>query len=208
MDDLEWIRKGLDKPGKTQSGLALALNRSPSAITRLLANERELKQREIQRIAEYLEMEPPGGTAPDIAAGFRPPTEILGERDMKVFAAVEGGTGEMVVSTEPIDLVPRPWYMREVRDGYAILIVGESMIPVFEPGDIAVINPRLPPMRNKDVVLIADEGAGEFRASIKRLVSATATHWNLEQFNPAKSLQWSKKSWPRALRVVGKFSGS
>lgn len=153
----------------------------------------------------------PGTNEPDPSPIHRPPPVILGERDMPVYAAVEGGAGEMVVSTDPIELVPRPWYMREVRDGYAVLVVGDSMVPVFEPGDIAVVNPRLPPMRGKDLILISNEERGEFRASIKRLVNMTAVHWHLHQFNPPRGQQqdfaWARKDWPKALRVVGKYYG-
>lgn len=211
MDEIEWIRKGLEKPGKTQVGLAKALDRAPSAISNLLKGARELKQREVGLIAQYLEVEPPGEVAELGRDGYRPPPEFLGERDLKVFAAVEGGAGQMVVSTDPIELVPRPWYMREVRDGYAVLVVGESMIPTFEPGDMAIVNPRLPPMRGKDVILVGDEQQGEFRASIKRLESWTASHWNLRQFNPPRGekheFSWAKREWPKALRVVGKYYG-
>lgn len=142
---------------------------------------------------------------------YRPPPELLGVRDLKVFAAVEAGPGTMVVSTEPIELVPRPWYLREVKDGFAVLIVGDSMEPAYEPGDIAIVNPRLPPMRGKDVILVSGEHTGEFTASIKRLIGWTAAHWQLRQFNPPAgqkaTFTLSRTEWPKALRVVGKYAG-
>lgn len=61
--DLEWILKGLEKPGKNRVGLAKALHRSPSAITALLAGKRELKAREIQTVARYLEVDAPESAA-------------------------------------------------------------------------------------------------------------------------------------------------
>lgn len=140
-------------------------------------------------------------------AGFVSPPEILGGRDLPVYAAVEGGPGHMAVSTDPIELVPRPWYMREVRDGYAVLVVGESMSPAFEPGQMAIVNPRLPPMRGTDVILVSGEDDGEFTASIKRLVSWTAAEWKVQQFNPKREFAMSRKEWPKALRVVGKYYG-
>ena len=54
MDDgLDWIREGLKRPGKTQSGLAKAFGRAPSAITALLKNGRQLKAHEIATAARY-----------------------------------------------------------------------------------------------------------------------------------------------------------
>ncbi len=146
-------------------------------------------------------------SAQEAPAHYTPPPEILGARDLPVYAAVEGGRGQMVVSTDPIELVPRPWYMREVRDGYAVLVVGESMFPAFEPGQMAIVNPRLPPMRDADVILVSGEGEGEFTASIKRLVNWTAQEWRVRQFNPRKDFSLLRRDWPKALRVVGKYYG-
>lgn len=58
-DGLDWIREGLKKDGKTQSGLAKALGRHPSAITDMLQGGRRLKADEIPVIAEYLGVAPP-----------------------------------------------------------------------------------------------------------------------------------------------------
>lgn len=137
-------------------------------------------------------------------AVYRPLPQLVGERDLPVYSAAEGGTGEMVVYTDPIEMVPRPWFMRG-KEGYAVLIVGDSMEPEFEPGDYALVNPRLPLIRGKPAIFIAQEDDGDFRASIKRLVRATETHWIVKQFNPAKELKLAKTQWPRAIRVIGKY---
>lgn len=137
--------------------------------------------------------------------------DVLGERDLRVYAAVEGGEGEMVVHADPIDIVQRPWYLKNVSDGYAVLVVGESMVPAFEPGDMAVVNPRLPPMKNADMIFIAGDDRGEFRASIKRLVSWNADTWRVIQFNPPpggeREFSMPRPIWTKALRVVGKYYG-
>ncbi|HUZ66721.1 MAG TPA: hypothetical protein VMU56_03560, partial [Beijerinckiaceae bacterium] len=80
--------------------------------------------------------------APPAAAprsGFTPEPQFLDRHDrLNVFAAAEGGPGEMVVDTDPIEVVPRPWFVKNVRDAYAVLIVGESMSPAYEPGHMAI----------------------------------------------------------------------
>jgi transcriptional regulator with XRE-family HTH domain len=142
---------------------------------------------------------------------FSPPPRFLGERDLPVYAAVEGGPGEMVISTDAIDVVPRPWYLGEVRDGYAVLVVGESMIPAFDPGDMAVVNPRLPPMKNKHHILSGGDEDGDFRATIKKITGWTADEWSLEQYNPPvgqeRKFKVPRRQWTRAVRVVGKYEG-
>ncbi len=65
---VDWIRKGLMETGKTRSGLAKALGRSPSAVTDLLNGSRRLRADEIALAADYLGVEPPrlvgGGRLP------------------------------------------------------------------------------------------------------------------------------------------------
>ena len=56
---VDWIRAGLKRTGKTRSGLAKALGRSPSAVTDLLNGHRRLRADEIAIVAEYLGIEPP-----------------------------------------------------------------------------------------------------------------------------------------------------
>ena len=71
---VDWIRSGLKRTGKTRSGLAKALGRSPSAVTDLLNGHRRLRADEIATVSDYLGIEPPrliGGGPP------RPPSAPL-----------------------------------------------------------------------------------------------------------------------------------
>ena len=56
---VDWIRAGLKRTGKTRSGLAKALGRSPSAVTDLLNGHRRLRADEIAIVSDYLGIEPP-----------------------------------------------------------------------------------------------------------------------------------------------------
>jgi phage repressor protein C with HTH and peptisase S24 domain len=140
---------------------------------------------------------------------YQPP--YLGENDLPVFAATEAGPGEMVVSSDPIEYVPRPWYLKGAKDGYAVLVVGESMEPRYSPGEIVIVNPKAALVRGKDAIITTAQEGGDFRAMIKTYLGATQDVWKLKQFNPppgAKSeFQVNKKEWPHAVRVVGRYDG-
>lgn len=201
--------------GWTHDEAADALGISRGGFIKLERGERRLNERTITLAAKAFDVSraevirDDGFTEP--TSGYRPPPQFLGERDLRVFAAAEGGPGQMVISTEPIELVPRPWYLKDVKDGYAVLIVGDSMVPVFEPGDIAVVNPRLAPMRGKDTIFVTGESRGEFTATIKRLLRWNDRDWAVRQFNPPSGQKAEfalpRKAWPKALRVVGKYYG-
>lgn len=164
------------------------------------------------RIAALIEEGVRGGNVVTMPrAGYNPPPEIFGPRDLPVYASVEGGPGAMVIDTRPVDMVPRPWFFRQVMDGYAVLVNGESMSPVYEPGDMVLVNPKASLVKGKDVILVKGEEDGAFDASLKRLVGQTNAEWLLHQFNPPEGEKHDfrrfKHDWPRALRVVGKYDG-
>ena len=194
----------------TQAALADLAGTSQPQIRRLETGERKFTREWAERLAPHL-----GASAeallfptsqPRTEAIPLPIVDPIGARDFPVFSAAEGGSGVMVVSTDPIDIVPRPWFMREVRDGYAVLVVGESMEPVFEPGDMAIVNPRLPVMRGRDAIFTTSEQHGEFRAMIKRLVRWDDDHWYVRQYNEPREFALIREEWPEALRVIGKLT--
>jgi len=124
-----------------------------------------------------------------------------------VYSAVQAGPGFVVLSTDPVKMIARPESIRYVKDGYVVIVSGESMVPRYEPGEMVVVNPRLPVIAGRYYIFATDPDDGEFKATLKRLVSQTATHWHVEQLNPAEGEErrypLAKREWPHCLRVVG-----
>lgn len=199
------IRALLQARGWRQAELAEAAGVSQPTVSRWLAGQVPDPAAQ-ERLGRLMGTE----TGPP-RSGYVPPPTFLGERDLSVYAAVEGGPGEITVSTEPIDMVPRPWYLGSVKDGFAVLVVGESMVPAFRPGELAIVNPRLPPMRGKDHILVKEAEDGTFQATIKHLLSWSEEEWRLEQYNPPSGgervFTLPRLEWRKALRVVGKYDG-
>lgn len=200
MITIDEIRQALAVYGNRQTALAAAVKVQQSTVSRWLRGatpdpEQEARLRDI--------IGGGSGTAPIDPA---PQQSIyLGERDLPVYAAVEGGPGELVISKDPIDFVPRPWYLGNVRDGYGVVVVGESMVPAYSPGDMAIVHPRQPVILNKTYIFTTDDDDGTFKGTIKKLVGQTATEWKVEQYNPQRTFSLSKAEWPKAVRVVGKY---
>lgn len=212
------LREARERAGLTQAELAELVGTSQPQIRRLEAGDRTLSKIWAEKLAPHVGMSAEelmfgsgqAGSEPT-PPNYRPPPQFFGERDLPVYAAVEGGPGAMVVSTDPIEIVPRPWFMKEVREGFGVLITGDSMDPAFRPGDIAIVNPKLPPMRGKNMIFATGDENGEFRATIKELRGWDAKNWHVLQHNPPEGLHrefsLQKPEWPRALRVVGKLEG-
>ncbi len=145
----------------------------------------------------------PDAFTPEIIQGS---TLVSPHRDLPVYAAAMGGDGHQVITFDAIDWVKRPSILDNVKGGYAVYIVGESMIPAFRPGDMALINPHLPPQRDTDVVLFHVPPHDEAECIVKRLVGFNDRDWKLEQYNPYKEFPEPRASWPICHRVVGKYS--
>jgi phage repressor protein C with HTH and peptisase S24 domain len=204
--------------GMSQTDLANAVGLSQPVINKLEKGEQASTKKLIE-VAEALGVSP-GTLDPRYAAiqgsstleqifdNSRKPIHhrFFGKSDLPVFSAVEGGSGELVVSSDPIDVVPRPWYLAEVNNAYGVVITGESMFPAYEPGDMALVNPKLTYMRGRDHIFTTDPEDGHFKATIKRLVSVTESEWKVEQFNPPKVFTLDRTVWKYANRVVGKYN--
>ena len=189
----------------SQGTLAKQIGISQTAIQKI-EDGLTTKSRYLSEIIEFLELNPKNQTQSQ--GEFRPPPKLFDPAApaMPVYSAAEGGEGFIVISSDVIEYLPRPYTLEGIPEAYGILVVGESMTPAFKPGETAWVNPRLPPSRDADVILyeIGDE-TGEARALIKELVSWTADHWTVKQFNPAKTFKLERASWNRCHVVVGKF---
>jgi transcriptional regulator with XRE-family HTH domain len=132
-----------------------------------------------------------------------------GVADFPVYSAAEGGPGEIIVTADPIAFLPRPAPLAHVKDSYGLNITGTSMIPEYNPGETALVNPLLPPVGGEVHIFYA-ERAGEARATIKQLRRVTATEWLVHQHNPAprkpQDFALTRREWQWAHRVIGKYS--
>lgn len=145
-----------------------------------------------------------GGFTPTIIPG----RDLVGDKNFPVFAAARGGAeGHQIVTFEPIDYVKRPQFLENVKDAYALYIMGDSMVPAFEQGDMALVHPHLPPARDKNVVLyhVPPFTDAEAEAMVKRLVGFDDRDWNLRQYQPAKDFTVTRSDWRYCHRIVGKY---
>lgn len=150
-----------------------------------------------------------GGEPTGPPASFLAGRQILEPgRDFPIYSAVEGGAGEIIRSSDPVDWYPRPAPVAHVKEAYGLYVVGESMAPEFEPGDIALVNPILPAIAGKPCIFYTEKH-GEARATIKRYLRANAGHWIVYQHNPPRGgsheFSLSRKEWAICHRVLGKY---
>lgn len=126
----------------------------------------------------------PGG---DVAIGPRHlPVNPRDGRDMiPVRSAARGGEQEMFLHDGPIDWVPRPYSLLNVREPYALYMVGESMLPRFRPGQRLYVNPHRPATVGYGVVVTKTNHA----VMVKEFVRRTNRELILRQYNPDEPVE-------------------
>jgi transcriptional regulator with XRE-family HTH domain len=135
--------------------------------------------------------------------------QTQGRPDFGIFASAEGGPGQIIITSEPVEFQPRPSIVQNVREAYGLIVTGDSMSPEYRNGDTAIVNPHLPPIGGEVFIFYA-ERHGAARATIKHLRRATPDKWFVTQHNPPEGMQadftLSRKEWAVAHRVLGKYS--
>lgn len=145
-----------------------------------------------------------GGSVGDPPVIVEPGAPPLKTSFAPIYSAAQGGRGHIIIDLNPIEEARPPDELLRVRDAYGILIVGESMVPAYRPGDVAWVNPHKPVERDTDVVLYHVPPHGEAEAIIKTLIGISQREWKLRQYQPPRDFTESVADWPICHRIVGK----
>ncbi len=174
MLDIKMIVRGLEKPGKTKGGLATAMGVRAGAVSEILAETRLIKATEIAHIIDYLEL----NSVP-----------IMG----RVGAGAIIEPEHEQVPPEGLGAVELPFPIAE--ETIAFEVVGDSMLPKYENGDIIVVyrEQRHPPSSFYGEEAAVRLKTGErYLKTIERGKSSTLV--NLTSFN-AKPINGVKLEW-------------
>ena len=109
-----------------------------------------------------------------------------------------------------------------VRDGYGCYMIGDSMSPAYEQGDLLLIHPGKPVRPGDDCVFLREpgrdpgrepgrepgEGApdGSQHTQVRRLLRNTPEKFRVRQFNPARDFDLDRGQWTKVHLIVGKYA--
>jgi phage repressor protein C with HTH and peptisase S24 domain len=146
--------------------------------------------------------------ATEFAPRIRPGSELVGERDLPVYASAQGGPDGMTINYDPIEYVKRPEPLMQVRGAFGFYLVGDSMSPKYEHGDLLLVHPTRPPGRRDGVLIIKrGDGGHTHDALVKLFVGWRDDGLMVEQFNPALQFTIPRDQVHGVHQIVGVYHG-
>lgn len=112
---------------------------------------------------------------------------------------------EHSIGGEPVDFIRRPGPLMNVRDAYGVIVFSDEMAPLFRPGDVALVNPNIPPRRDNEVILRGKREWGEATV-IRTLDGATPEAWLTLARDHHQIEELPRSEWPLCQVIVGKYS--
>lgn len=165
-------------------------------------------------VAHALQLDPGAlaqGVSVPVKSDVRPadipvPTRESMPRNVPVFGTVAGsmnGHGSFQLTSDVVDYVARPPGIAAARDVYALYVEGESMTPLFSPGDLVFVNPHKP-IRVNDAIIIqeADTQNGLPAAFIKLFKRRTERGIITEQLNPRSEITFLNREGTKLHKVL------
>jgi len=229
MEPGKLIKTAREKKGWSQADLGKRVGISQPAVKKIEAGETK-KSKYFPKIGQVLEIplvqldptlspsshgsvnQPDGNTRGEwnVKLNAIPTPELLGEADLPVYSIVQGGRGALVLENEPYTHIRRPKRLIGIRDGYGVLVIGNSMAREYNENDIAYVDPRLHPKKGDPCVFQGIREDGTVEAILKyleRSPDASETVYYVSQSNPEKKFTIRKADWQKCHVAVGKESG-
>lgn len=119
-------------------------------------------------------------------------------------AALAGPDGSVSIGASFMEMIESPTILASVPDAYAVRVVGESMTPRYEPGEVVYVHPRMP-VKKGDYILaqVAEDGSeGNIMGYVKRLVSIDDRKLVVEQLHPKREMTFPRNRVRSVHKIV------
>jgi phage repressor protein C with HTH and peptisase S24 domain len=156
---------------------------------------------------------PPGDTqaaasSVDVSRIAPQETLVSAKADLPVYASAQAGPTGMTLCYEPIEWVKTPAPLLNVKGGFGVYVVNDSMEPKYRQGDMILVHPGKQPRRGDYVLVVLVNGQGEHAAMVKRLVAIDHLSVRLEQLNPKEPVDLERSKVQAVFKVVGSYEGA
>ena len=120
--------------------------------------------------------------------------------EIPLCGAVAGSEERIAVNFgDQIETVPRHPKQVGIDGAFAAYVIGESMMPMYKPGQVVYVHPNRPPVRGEGCVIEMKNGEGY----LKEYDGSDESNFYAHQYNPKKRRTFKRDEVFRVLLVVG-----
>ena len=181
--------------------LANLIDMQPHTLRRYVRHEAEPRLEIAQSIADALNV------TVDQVLGVDSEGSVVSkstpQQRIPIYGAAEGGVGVDISDVnEPIDSITAPDFLSGSPTAYAVYVVGDSMAPRIQAGEIAFVHPGLP-YKAGDLVVVQFENDGNKTAIVKEFVALSDEAVSLSQYSPEQNLSFPREGLLSIHKIVG-----
>jgi hypothetical protein len=191
----------------------------------MLAGKRRLQPNEIRPTARVLRMteaqiianlgdtlnankEQIEETVPQIGGNNRQPVRDL-PSPLVVYRTVliEGGRrGGFMLFQEPVDEVPRPFFLKFSAKAFATKVLNDDNHPVYKRWDTVAVDPGGSMALGEDHMFSPDVSPDGVLAVIGNLKQSTPSHWIVHQYGTKQDQELPRSEFPHAWPIVARYN--
>ena len=211
----ERIKIAREKCGISQADLAAAVGRSQSSVAEWETGGTDPRRNIVEKIAqtlavnvEWLEFgdagEDPLPYAPPANASQAIASEAFSSNDQPdgnnlgpIYASALGGDGEQTIATgDVVEHRPKPQRWVRVKGLYGFYVIGDSMSPRINAGELVWVHPHRKPSPGQEAVFIKKTKDDQpTSVMVKVFMSQSPTKWVVRQHSPKKDFELKKSEW-------------
>ncbi len=199
MVDLEIVAIGqaMEAQGKTRAELGRLLGLDSSQVNRLFNGRRKLQLHEHRKVQVWL------GKVDGATSAHSPYTNITPMPGMVPLYGWVGATSasRLVLAEQSLrGYVPMHPAQSHVREAFALEVADVSMVPRYEPGEIAYVAPNRWPRAGQDCVVVLEDGSGMIKQYVRRDGETVV----VRQLNPEQLIEIPAEKVTSIHAVVGR----
>jgi hypothetical protein len=120
---------------------------------------------------------------------------------------IEGSRrGGFMLYAEPIDEVPRPFFLKFSQSAFAIKVLTDENFPVYKRWDTVLIDPSGSHAVGEDHIFSPDIDPAGVHSVIGNLKQSTATHWIVHTYGTKQDQELPRSEFPKAWPIVGRYN--
>lgn len=193
---LEALRR---KAGLTMQELADLAGTTAPQINKLEKGQRDLDKKWALRLAPYLNVSAEDILFPGQAKLLQGNTAYAELREMPVYGLSAGRESTYSISKAHIISRKRANIALIGENGFFVTVVGDTMEPLFEEGQVLSVNPDYPLVKGKPCLIETINN----ESLIRRFISRNDKSLQCQQLNPMQTQVLKMAEIVRVSRIVG-----